>query len=85
MVGNCRNVEIYRALAGIANQSVSRIAESAAGSVQNMGVNHRGTNVLVAHEFVKHPNGVAADATGRIAQGRRIELEGRWDDPSEGM
>lgn len=85
MVGNCRNVEIYRALARIAIQSVSRIAGSAAGSVQNMGVNHRGTKVLVAHEFVKQPNGVAADATGRIVRGIGITLEGRWDDPSEAM
>ena len=44
------------ALIVIANQPVSRTADAAAGSIQDVRVNHRGTNVLVAQEFLNRPN-----------------------------
>ena len=40
-----------RALIGIANQPVSRTADSAAASVQNVWLYRRSTNALVAKSF----------------------------------
>lgn len=44
---------------GMASQCVRRAAGTASASVQDVGVNHRRTNVLVTQEFLHRANVVA--------------------------
>jgi len=57
------------ALIGQASQSVCRTGDAASAAVQDVGVNHRRANVLVAQQFL---HGAETSAIGQQVRGERM-------------